>query len=265
MDSGMSTYDLYEDMKSRTNGEIYIGVVGPVRTGKSTFIKRFMNLMVLPNIEEEPLQIRARDELPMSASGKTVTTTEPKFIPQEAVTIRMNPDLEMKVRMIDCVGFMVPGAVGHEENGEERMVKTPWFDYDIPFSKAAEIGTRKVIHDHSTIGIVVTTDGSFGELGRAAYLEAEERTIQEIKGLGKPYIILLNSMKPYAEETQKLAEELEQTYGVKVLPVNADQLRKEDVTEILQAVLLEFPVTEVDFHIPKWAEALQPESDVKRH
>lgn len=263
MDSGMSTYDLYEDMKSRTNGEIYIGVVGPVRTGKSTFIKRFMNLMVLPNIEEEPLQIRARDELPMSASGKTVTTTEPKFIPQEAVTIRMNPDLEMKVRMIDCVGFMVPGAVGHEENGEERMVKTPWFDYDIPFSKAAEIGTRKVIHDHSTIGIVVTTDGSFGELGRAAYLEAEERTIQEIKGLGKPYIILLNSMKPYAEETQKLAEELEQTYGVKVLPVNADQLRKEDITEILQAVLLEFPVTEVDFHIPKWAEALQPESDVK--
>lgn len=263
MDSGINTYDLYADMRSRTNGEVYVGVVGPVRTGKSTFIKRFMNLMVLPNIQEEPIRLRARDELPMSAAGRTVTTTEPKFIPQEAVTITMNPKLEMKVRMIDCVGFMIPGAAGHEENGEERMVKTPWFDYEIPFSKAAEIGTRKVIHDHSTIGIVVTADGSFGELEREAYLEAEAKTIREIKGLGKPYIILLNSIHPYAQETQQLAEELKNTYGVKVLPVNADQLRKEDVTEILQAVLLEFPVTEVDFQIPKWAEALQMESEVK--
>lgn len=263
MDSGINTYDLYADMRTRTNGEIYIGVVGPVRTGKSTFIKRFMNLMVLPNIQEEPIKLRARDELPMSAAGRTVTTTEPKFIPQEAVTITMNPKLEMKVRMIDCVGFMIPGAAGHEENGEERMVKTPWFDYEIPFSKAAEIGTRKVIHDHSTIGIVVTADGSFGELEREAYLEAEAKTIREMKGLGKPYIILLNSSQPYAQETQQLAEEIKNTYGVKVLPVNADQLRKEDVTEILQAVLLEFPVTEVDFQIPKWAEALQMESEVK--
>lgn len=263
MDSGINTYDLYADMRTRTNGEIYIGVVGPVRTGKSTFIKRFMNLMVLPNIQEEPIKLRARDELPMSAAGRTVTTTEPKFIPQEAVTITMNPKLEMKVRMIDCVGFMIPGAAGHEENGEERMVKTPWFDYEIPFSKAAEIGTRKVIHDHSTIGIVVTADGSFGELEREAYLEAEAKTIREMKGLGKPYIILLNSSQPYAQETQQLAEEIKNTYGVRVLPVNADQLRKEDVTEILQAVLLEFPVTEVDFQIPKWAEALQMESEVK--
>lgn len=263
MDSGINTYDLYADMRTRTNGEVYVGVVGPVRSGKSTFIKRFMNLMVLPNIQEEPIKLRARDELPMSAAGRTVTTTEPKFIPQEAVTITMNPNLEMKVRMIDCVGFMIPGAVGHEENGEERMVKTPWFDYDIPFSKAAEIGTRKVIHDHSTIGIVVTTDGSFGELDREAYIEAEAKTIREIQGLGKPYIILLNSIRPYAEETKNLAEELKKAYGVKVLPVNADQLRKEDVTEILQAVLLEFPVTEVAFHIPKWAEALQVESEVK--
>lgn len=263
MDSGINTYDLYADMRTRTNGEIYIGVVGPVRTGKSTFIKRFMNLMVLPNIQEEPIKLRARDELPMSAAGRTVTTTEPKFIPQEAVTITMNPKLEMKVRMIDCVGFMIPGAAGHEENGEERMVKTPWFDYEIPFSKAAEIGTRKVINDHSTIGIVVTADGSFGELEREAYLEAEAKTIREMKGLGKPYIILLNSSQPYAQETQQLAEEIKNTYGVKVLPVNADQLRKEDVTEILQAVLLEFPVTEVDFQIPKWAEALQMESEVK--
>ena len=190
MDNNMGTYDLYADMKARTNGEVYIGVVGPVRTGKSTFIKRFMNLMVLPNIEEEPVKVRARDELPMSSAGKTVTTTEPKFIPQEAVNVKINDTVEMKVRMIDCVGFMIPGAVGHEENGEERMVKTPWFDYEIPFTKAAEIGTRKVIHDHSTIGMVVTTDGSFGELPRDAYIEAEQRTIQEIRGMGKPFVLL---------------------------------------------------------------------------
>lgn len=263
MDNMNAAYDLYADMKARTNGEAYIGVVGPVRTGKSTFIKRFMNLMVLPNIQEEPVKVRARDELPMSSAGKTVTTTEPKFIPQEAVSIRVNDDVEMKVRMIDCVGFMVPGAVGHEENGEERMVKTPWFDYEIPFTKAAEIGTRKVIHDHSTIGMVITTDGSFGELDREAYLEAEERTVQEIRGLGKPFIILLNSAKPYANETMELSRQMEETYGVRVLPVNADQLRREDITEILQAVLLEFPVAEIDFHIPKWAEALQLESEVK--
>lgn len=263
MDNSLGTYDLYADMKARTNGEVYIGVVGPVRTGKSTFIKRFMNLMVLPNIEEEPLKVRARDELPMSSAGKTVTTTEPKFIPQEAVSVRINDDVDMKVRMIDCVGFMVPGAVGHEENGEERMVKTPWFDYEIPFTKAAEIGTRKVIHDHSTIGMVITTDGSFGELPRDAYIEAEQKTIQEIRGLGKPFILLLNSAKPYANETLVLAKELEESYGVRVLPINADQLRKEDITEILQALLLEFPIAEVDFHIPKWAEALQLESEVK--
>ncbi|MBP3507025.1 MAG: stage IV sporulation protein A [Lachnospiraceae bacterium] len=259
----MGTYDLYADMKARTNGEVYIGVVGPVRTGKSTFIKRFMNLMVLPNIEEEPVKVRARDELPMSSAGKTVTTTEPKFIPQEAVNVKINDAVDMKVRMIDCVGFMIPGAVGHEENGEERMVKTPWFDYEIPFTKAAEIGTRKVIHDHSTIGMVVTTDGSFGELPRDAYIEAEQRTIQEIRGLGKPFVLLLNSARPYANETMELAKQLEESYGVRVLPMNADQLRKEDITEILQALLLEFPVAEVDFHIPKWAEALNLESEVK--
>lgn len=264
MDNSMSTYDLYADMKSRTNGEVYIGVVGPVRTGKSTFIKRSMNLMVLPNIENESDQVRARDELPLSSTGRTVTTTEPKFIPQEAVTIRVNEDVDMKVRMIDCVGFMVDGAVGHEENGEERMVRTPWFDYEIPFTKAAEIGTRKVIHDHSTIGVVVTTDGSFGELPREAYLEAERRTIQELTDLGKPYIILLNTATPYQAGTIALAEEMEQEYGVRVLPINADQLRKEDVATLLQAILLEFPVMRVDFHIPKWAEALDLNSELKR-
>ncbi len=263
MDNHVDAFDLYADMKARTNGEVYIGVVGPVRTGKSTFIKRFMNLMVLPNIEDEPIKIRTRDELPMSSAGKTVTTTEPKFIPQEAVSIRVQDEIDMKVRMIDCVGFMVPGAVGHEESGEERMVKTPWFDYEIPFTKAAEIGTRKVIHDHSTIGIVVTSDGSFGELPREAYLEAEQKTMQELQGLGKPFILLLNSAKPYANETIELAKQLEHTHHVRVLPMNVDQLRKEDIREILQAVLLEFPVVRMEFHIPKWAEALPVESEVK--
>ncbi len=264
MDSNMNTYDLYADMRSRTNGEVYIGVVGPVRTGKSTFIKRFMNLMVLPNIREEADQVRARDELPLSSTGRTVTTTEPKFIPQEAVTIQVNDDVDMKVRMIDCVGFMVDGAVGHEENGAERMVRTPWFDYEIPFTKAAEIGTRKVIHDHSTIGVVITTDGSFGELPREAYVDAEKRTIRELQGLGKPYIMILNSATPYQASTIALAGELEEEYGVRVLPMNADQLRKEDVAELLQAILLEFPVVQVDFHIPKWAEALELTSELKQ-
>lgn len=263
MDNHADAFDLYADMKARTNGEVYIGVVGPVRTGKSTFIKRFMNLMVLPNIEEESVKVRTRDELPMSSAGKTVTTTEPKFIPQEAVSIRVQDGIDMKVRMIDCVGFMVQGAVGHEEGGEERMVKTPWFDYEIPFTKAAEVGTRKVIHDHSTIGMVVTADGSFGELPREAYIEAEQRTIQELQELGKPFVLLLNSAKPYANETMELAKQLEKTYGVRVLPMNVDQLRTEDIREILQAVLLEFPVMQMEFHIPKWAEALAADSEMK--
>lgn len=263
MDNHVDAFDLYADMKARTNGEVYIGVVGPVRTGKSTFIKRFMNLMVLPNIEEESVKVRTRDELPMSSAGKTVTTTEPKFIPQEAVSIRVQDGIDMKVRMIDCVGFMVQGAVGHEEGGEERMVKTPWFDYEIPFTKAAEVGTRKVIHDHSTIGMVVTADGSFGELPREAYIEAEQRTIRELQELGKPFVLLLNSAKPYANETMELAKQLENAYGVRVLPMNVDQLRAEDIREILQAILLEFPVMQMEFHIPKWAEALAADSEVK--
>jgi stage IV sporulation protein A len=258
-----NSYDLYADMQARTNGEVYIGVVGPVRTGKSTFIKRFMNALVIPNINEESVKVRTQDELPMSSTGKTVTTTEPKFIPQDAVNIRVNETVEMKVRMIDCVGFMVPGAIGHEENGEERMVKTPWFDYDIPFTKAAEIGTRKVIHDHSTIGVVVTADGSFGDLNRESYIEAEQRTVSELKSIGKPFIILLNSASPYAPETVALAKQLEENYGVRTLPINVDQLRREDIQNILEAVLLEFPVTEIDFHIPKWAETLDFENELK--
>ena len=192
----MNTFQLYKDIEARTNGEIYIGVVGPVRTGKSTFIKRFMDVLVLPHMEDEHGKERTRDELPQSASGRTIMTTEPKFVPKEAAQIKLADDVEVKVRLIDCVGYMVEGASGHVEGSEERMVKTPWFDYEIPFTKAAGIGTRKVIHDHATIGIVVTTDGSIGEIEREQYHEAESQTIRELKAIGKPFIVLVNSVKP---------------------------------------------------------------------
>ncbi|MCQ5140880.1 stage IV sporulation protein A [Enterocloster bolteae] len=252
----MDNFNVYKDIQARTGGEIYIGVVGPVRTGKSTFIKRFMELLVLPAMEDENLRNLSRDELPQSAAGKTIMTTEPKFIPKEAASINLADGIEAKVRVIDCVGFMVDGAAGHVENGEERLVKTPWFDYDIPFTQAAEIGTRKVINDHSTIGIVVTTDGTIGEIKRPGYIAAEKQTIDELKKLGKPFVVLLNSTKPYSDETARLAREMSETYGVSVLPVNCEQLKKEDVFHILERVLKEFPVTEMDFHIPKWLEIL---------
>ena len=252
----MDNFNVYKDIQARTGGEIYIGVVGPVRTGKSTFIKRFMELLVLPAMEDENLRNLSRDELPQSAAGKTIMTTEPKFIPKEAASINLADGIEAKVRVIDCVGFMVDGAAGHVENGEERLVKTPWFDYDIPFTQAAEIGTRKVINDHSTIGIVVTTDGTIGEIKRPGYIAAEKQTIDELKKLGKPFVVLLNSTKPYSDETARLAREMSESYGVSVLPVNCEQLKKEDVFHILERVLKEFPVTEMDFHIPKWLEIL---------
>ncbi|RGZ01502.1 stage IV sporulation protein A [Clostridium sp. AM58-1XD] len=252
----MDNFNVYKDIEARTGGEIYMGVVGPVRTGKSTFIKRFMELMVLPELTEEHQKMRARDELPQSAAGKTIMTTEPKFIPKEAALIQLDDGIQAKVRLIDCVGFMVEGAGGHIENDEERLVKTPWYDEEIPFTKAAEIGTRKVITDHSTIGIVVTCDGSFGDLKRSSYIPAEERTIQELKALNKPFILLLNSMKPYSGETQSMAEDLQNKYGVTVLPVNCEQMKKEDIYHILEQVLKEFPVTEMDFFIPKWLEIL---------
>lgn len=252
-----NTYDLYRDINERCGGEVYIGVVGPVRTGKSTFIKRFMDLEVLPAIEDIHSRERAKDELPQSATGKTIMTTEPKFIPKEAVDIKITDDIKIKTRLIDCVGFMVDGAVGHIENNVERMVKTPWFDYEIPFTQAAEIGTKKVIRDHSTIGIVVTTDGSVTEqLARENYVNAEERSVLELKKIGKPFIIVLNSKKPYAEESVRLAGELSEKYKVSVIPVNCEQLRKEDITRILEGVLEEFPVTRVDMQIPKWTEML---------
>ena len=257
-------FDLYRDINTRTNGEIYIGVVGPVRTGKSTFIKRFMDLMVLPFMEDEHARERTIDELPQSAAGKTIMTTEPKFIPQEAAEIIL-PELpgssagmpqpalsqsvlpgtaiqgsaaqpKIKVRLIDCVGFMVEGASGHMEGNESRMVKTPWSEQEIPFTTAASIGTQKVIRDHATIGIVVTTDGTIGELPRNAYVKAEEQTVEELNAIAKPYVILLNSQKPYSDETMELAAELKEKYQTAVLPVNCEQLRKDDIVRILDSM-----------------------------
>lgn len=251
-----NTYDLYKDIQLRCGGEIYIGVVGPVRTGKSTFIKRFMDLMVLPNMEDSYEKERVVDELPQSAGGKTITTTEPKFIPKEAAQIQISEGVDAKIRLIDCVGYMVEGAGGHLEDGAERMVKTPWSKEEIPFTSAAEIGTRKVIADHSTIGIVVTCDGSFGDIPIGNYMQAQERTINELKKLKKPFIVLVNSVKPYSEEAQKLADDIAQKYDVTTLPVNCEQLKKEDIHLIMEKVLCEFPLTMIEFYMPKWVEML---------
>ena len=219
---------------------------------------------MLPNLMDENQKARARDELPQSASGTTIMTTEPKFVPKEAAQIRLSEDLEVKIRLIDCVGYMVNGATGHLENETERQVKTPWFDYEIPFTKAAEIGTRKVIHEHSTLGIVVTADGSFGELKRENYIPAEEKTIRELQGIGKPFIVLLNSEKPYSQETKELAETMAETYKVSVLPVNCEQLKAEDIHGIMRQILFSFPISEVDFYIPKWVEMLPADHAIKQ-
>ncbi len=259
------TYDMYKDISARTNGEIYIGILGAVRTGKSSFIKRFMELMVLPFMEDENSRARAVDEMPQAAQGKTIMTTEPKFIPKDAAKIRLGDDTEVKIRLIDCVGYMVEGATGHLENGVERMVKTPWFDEEIPFTQAAEVGTRKVIHDHATIGIVVTADGSFTDIPRENYIRGEEQTVKELKKIGKPFVMLLNSVKPYSDETVKLAEELKEKYGVSVFPVNCEQLRKEDVNKILKGILYEFPVVKIEFFLPKWVEMLEDGNPIREN
>ena len=260
----MDSFQVYRDMKARTGGEIYIGVVGPVRTGKSTFIKRFMDLLVLPNMADEHAKERTKDELPQSASGTVIMTTEPTFVPKEAATVKISDDVEVKIRLIDCVGFMVEGASGHMENDTERQVKTPWFEYEIPFTKAASIGTQKVIHDHATIGFVVTTDGSITDLPRENYISAEEKTVKELKSIGKPFIILLNCRKPYTEEARALKEELEEKYGASVVPVNCEQLKSEDIGEIMRQVLYEFPITEVEFYVPKWVEMLSRDHRIKQ-
>lgn len=260
-----SEFNLYKDIQGRTAGEIYIGVVGPVRTGKSTFIKRFMDICVIPMMEDGSAKARMIDELPQSAQGKTIMTTEPKFIPQEAAEVKLEDGSSIRVRLVDCVGFMVDGASGHMEGNDDRMVKTPWSDEEIPFVDAARIGTQKVIHDHATIGVVVTTDGSIGELPRENYLDAEARTISEISGIGKPYVIVLNCEKPYSEETRALQEEMQTAYLAPVIPVNCKQMRKEDIHRILEAMLYEFPVSKVEFFIPRWTEMLPSDHAVKKH
>ena len=260
----INTYDLYNDIKNRTGGEIYIGVLGPVRTGKSTFIKRFMEEMVLPYMEDEHAKLRAQDELPQSAGGKTITTTEPKFIPNEAASVVLSGEIPVSVRLIDCVGYMVEGAAGHMEEDMERMVKTPWFDYEIPFTQAAEIGTDKVMNDHSTIGLVITTDGSFGEIPRGNYLEAEEKTILALKRLRKPFLVLVNSQKPYSEDARRVAEEIGEKYGVAAVTVNCEQLKKEDIHMLLENVLYEFPISSIEFYMPKWVEMLPWDNRMKQ-
>jgi len=257
-------YNLYKDIQERCGGEIYMGIVGPVRTGKSTFIKRFMDLMVLPNMTDEHSKMRAQDELPQSSGGKTITTTEPKFIPKEAARIQLSDDLSVKVRLIDCVGYMVNGAVGHMEENQERMVKTPWFDREIPFTQAAEIGTDKVINDHSTIGLVVTTDGSFGELPRENYLEAEEKTINALKRLHKPFLVLVNTSRPYSEETKRLVQDLEEKYQLSAMAVNCEQLKKDDIDKIMEKILYEFPISVMEFYVPKWVEMLPANNRMKQ-
>lgn len=259
----MEVFDVYKDIQARTKGEIYLGVVGPVRTGKSTFIKRFMDLLVLPKIEDEHSRARTKDELPQSASGKTIMTTEPKFVPKEAAEIRLVDDVAAKIRLIDCVGYMVKGAAGHMENEEERQVKTPWFDYEIPFTKAASIGTQKVIHDHATIGIVITTDGTICDLNREDYVEAEDKTIRELQSIGKPFVVLVNSQKPYAQAAKAVVERIKEKHGVTAMTINCEQLREEDIHRIMEQVLLEFPISEVEFYIPKWVEMLSREHKIK--
>ena len=259
----MTNSTIYQTIATRTAGDIYIGVVGPVRTGKSTFIKRFMETQVIPNIDNIYRKERARDELPQSGSGRTIMTAEPKFVPEEAVQIQLNDSAAFSVRLIDCVGYMVTGAIGQFENDAPRMVTTPWFDHEIPMTKAAEIGTRKVIAEHSTIGIVVTTDGSISDIPREDYLEAEDRVIRELRELGKPFIVLLNTADPLSSRAQAISREISERYEINCLPVNCLELHERDVGEILKAVLYEFPMQELDIFLPPWVDALSAEHPIK--
>lgn len=259
----MEPYTVYQALNQRTDGQLLLGIVGPVRTGKSTFIRHFMELTALSYMKEQD-QKETLDQLPVSGSGKTITTVEPKFIPREAVQINITEDLFMKLRMIDCVGFLVKDAAGDRENDRERLVKTPWSEQAMPFGKAADFGTQKVIREHATVGIMVTTDGSFGEIPRENFIPAEEKTVEELKKAQKPFIILLNTQKPYKEETKALAKKMSETYGVIVLPVNCEQLKNEDILTILEAVLSEFPIKCLAFYIPRWAEILPTEHPLKQ-
>lgn len=259
----MSNLDIYKDISKRTNGSIMLGVVGPVRTGKSTFIKRFMELLVIPNIEDVYVRERAIDELPQSGSGKTIMTSEPKFVPEDAVEISLGDDIRFSVRLVDCVGYMVSGAAGQFEDGSERMVTTPWFDHEISMTEAAESGTYKVINEHSTIGLVVTTDGSICDIPRSDYVQPEERVINELKAIGKPFAVLINSRKPHSDEAISLQKELSEKYAVPCICVNCQQLTEGDIADIMSTVLGEFPISEVAIWLPSWFEALDSEAEPK--
>ena len=259
----MQNYDIYNDIAERTGGEVFVGVVGPVRTGKSTFVSKFMEKSVIPHINGKNKKQVATDELPQSAVGKTIMTTEPKFVPAEAVSVSFGK-VSAKVRLIDCVGYLVEGAVGHEEDGGARMVKTPWSEELMPFAKAAETGTDKVIREHSTIGVLVTTDGSFGDIPRANYVKAEERVAKELNAIGKPFVIVLNTADPSSKEARKLSGALSEKYSVPVLPVNVIKMEEEDVNSIIEAVLFEFPVKSVDIDLPAWMKALPEDNPIIR-
>lgn len=251
----MENYNIYQNISERTNGDIYIGVVGPVRTGKSTFIKNFMELAVLPNISDENKRQRANDELPQSSNGRTIMTTEPKFIPNEAVEVTVD-NVKFNTRMVDCVGYLIKNAVGHMEGDVPRMVRTPWFENEVPFEEAAEIGTKKVIDEHSTIGILVTTDGTVTGIEREDYINAEERVVSELKNQNKPFIIILNTMNPTDSETMLLAENLSNKYDAPVIPINCTNLTENDINNILEKILYEFPINEIDISFPKWIDSL---------
>jgi len=255
----MENLSLYQDIQSRTDGDIYIGVVGPVRTGKSTFIKRFMDLLVIPNIENEYKKERAQDELPQSAAGRTIMTTEPKFVPNEAIEITLGDNIRFKTRLVDCVGYLVNNAIGYLEDDVPRMVKTPWSDEEIPFETAAELGTTKVISEHSTIGILVTTDGSITDIPREDYIRAEERVVSELQALNKPFVIVLNSEDPSSSYTLELARKLEEKYGVSVLPTDCSNLSIDDINDMFGKLLYEFPIEQMNISLPKWVDSLSDE------
>ena len=252
----MEKVDIFKDIAERTGGDIYFGVVGAVRTGKSTFIKKFMELVVIPNIENESDRQRAQDELPQSAAGRTIMTTEPKFVPNQAVSIEVDEGLEVNIRLVDCVGYTVPGAKGYEDENGPRMINTPWYEEPIPFHEAAEIGTRKVIQEHSTIGVVITTDGTIGEIPRRDYIEAEERVVNELKEVGKPFIMIINTVQPYHPDTEQLRQSLSEEYDIPVIAMSVESLRETDVYNVLREALVEVPVLEVNVNLPSWVMVL---------
>lgn len=259
----MEEFDVYKDISERTDGDIYIGVVGPVRAGKSTFITNFMNRLVVPKIKSKHVRERMTDELPQSANGKAIMTTQPKFVPGEAVSVNIADNIDIRIRLVDCVGYLIDGATGHLENDKPRMVKTPWSDEAIPFEQAAEIGTQKVITEHSTIGVVMTSDGSIDtELARAAYVSAEERVVNELKSLGKPFIVVLNSKVPQSTETVKLAASLSDKYETAVIPLDVLNMTENDIKDLFAKVLMEFPLRDVEFKIDKWLQALPMDNEI---